>query len=84
MPISVTSASIPCLAKMPSSRATIAEAQSLVAVQAIFSLNGSAQAGQAAAKASAAAAARELLCLKVPSFPPPRASWPRLLIIDKK
>ena len=42
MPIRVISASIPCLAKMPSSRATIAEAQSEVAVQAMCSLIGSA------------------------------------------
>jgi hypothetical protein len=59
--ISETSASIPCLAKMPSSRATIAEAQSLVAVQAIFSLNASASAVDVVAKASAVVTKNEIL-----------------------
>jgi hypothetical protein len=70
---------------MPSSRATIAEAQSLVAVQAILSLNGSASAGTAAASASADAAAKnQVLVESLIIFLLPLASSPRLLIIDKK
>ena len=61
MPIRVMSASRPCLAKMPWSRATMAEAQSLVAVQAILSLNGSASEG-VATTARAAAAAKARVC----------------------
>ena len=75
MAMSETSASRPCLAKMPSSRATIAEAQSLVAVQAILSLNGSASAGTAAASASADAAAKNQVLVE--SLIMSSCRWPR-------
>src|SRR5271165_5077395 len=81
--IRVTSASIPCLAKMPSSPATIAEAQSLVAVQAIFSLKGSARA-EPAARAKAAVATNNPIPRYIPILSSSfcRSSM-RPLIIDK-
>ena len=65
IPIRVMSTSRPCLAKMPSSFATIAEAQSEVAVQAILSLIGSASAGMTA-RAKAAVAANSAIPREIP------------------
>ena len=76
IPINVTSASRPCLAKMPWSRATIAEAQSLVAVQAIFNLTGSASKGVAASVKAPAAAKSEGLRRDIVSSPSARSSTP--------
>ncbi len=76
---------MPCLAKMPSSRATIAEAQSDVAVQAMCSLIGSAAAGTATASHIAHALSKAGLPENIPIVSSCLAHISmRLLIIDKK
>src|SRR6476646_9869655 len=65
IPIRVISASSPCLLKMPSSTAIIAEAQSVVAVHPIWILV-CAWAGAAANKATAAAAALNVVIEYLP------------------
>src|SRR3984885_9479058 len=76
MPIKTISASRPCFLKMPSSTATIAEAQSVVAVRPIWSFVW-AQAGPATKTAATAAAAANLVMDGLP-----RRYFHRLLIID--
>jgi hypothetical protein len=58
------------LAKRPSSRATMAEAQSEVAVQAIFNWNGAAAAAEAARATADAAAERTSLRTETIAFLP--------------
>src|SRR6202453_4480827 len=76
MPIRTISASRPCFLKMPSSTATIAEAQSLVAVHPIWTLVW-AWPDPANRVAASVAAARNLVMK-----PPDRDIFHRLLIID--